>query len=177
MNYSSTENQTNSPWRFIAEEAKKGMAMRRRLLVPGASPVLGAVGNRNPPVPFFFSPWSHVSAPLFGRPSTFHLTTFAPPSLSLFYSCLRVNISLHSSLVFRLDSGCLSKSFHASSLFSSVPSFAAGRLASCSRALGAFELHPCLWPLRRIGGVRCAGHKGVLTPHDSEKLRAFKAHF
>ena len=28
-----------------------------------------------------------------------------------------------------------------------------------------------------LGGIRCAGDQGVLTPHCSEKLRAFFAHF
>ena len=173
MNHSSTENQTNSPWRFIAEEAKKGMAMRRRLLVPGASPMLGAVGNRKPPVPFFFSPWSHVSTPLFGRPSTFHLTTFAPPPLSLFCSCLRVNISSNSSLVFRLDSGCLSKSFNASSFVLRK------RSSSSARFFPVFQASPLVaWPhvhelLALLSFILSCGLYVELAEYAARAIRGF----
>ena len=127
--------------------------MRRRLLVPGT---LGAVGSWNPPVSFSFSPWSRVSAPLVGRPSAFRLTTLAPSSLTLFCSCswhFGPYLSSDWTLaVFQRPSTLPSSSSRDALLlrhvFSSAPSFVAGRLASCSQALGAFGFHPCLWPFR-----------------------------
>ena len=49
--------------------AKKGTAMGRKLMVPRASPTLGAVGSWSPPAPSAFPPDIQVDARTAARPS------------------------------------------------------------------------------------------------------------
>ena len=135
-----------------------GTATRRTILVPAASPTLGAVGNWSPPSPSASSP----ELPIDVRPPGLGLQLVRPFCKS-FSSALMLRITLwsnssNSSLVLRLRPPCLLKNFHACSCFSwrgctssaracaNAPDIAAGRLASCSRTPGAFGLRLCLWP-------------------------------
>ena len=95
-----------------------GTATRRTILVPAASPMLGAVGNWSPPSPSASSP----ELPIDVRPPGLGLQLVRPFWKS-FSSALMLRITLrsnssNSSLVLRLRPPCLLKNFHACSCFS-----------------------------------------------------------
>ena len=95
-----------------------GTATRRTILVPAASPALGAVGNWSPPSPSASSP----ELPIDVRPPGLGLQLVRPLCKS-FSSALMLRITLWSNssnsfLVLRLRPPCLLKNFHAWPFFS-----------------------------------------------------------
>ena len=136
-----------------AEEAKKSTAMGRRLLVPGAFPMLGAFGSWNLPVPFSFSPWPRVSTPLVQRPSAFHLTTSVarcvPDLARKFLLELLPRLPFEPLLSFEEPPRFLLRPLETLFFFGAcfpVLSTAPQLLETCSREPGASGPRLCPWP-------------------------------
>ena len=142
---------------------KKGMAMRRKLLVPTASPTLGAVGKLESSHSICFDSRASIrrSATRAFTRSSFVLScrSFSSAFVVAHHSVVELLFKvlsrfglealLYSVELPRLPPFCLGGAALPPRAFASVPSIHASRLGSCSRAPGAPGapgLRPCLWP-------------------------------